>query len=250
MYVERYGQGPNPLLALHGWSGDHRSFEPLLPFLPSSVTLYAPDLPGCGMSPPPREWKLACLVAELAELASSLPRPFTLLGNCSGAILGLCLARSFSDAGRQEAIARLVLIDPFAYWPWYFRVFASPRLGPRAYWFTFRNPAGRRLVNLALIARRNRGTDMTAGFRACPEEAALAYLRMLEEIRDVSEFAGLKAPVQILHGERTFRAVRRSLPVFARLWPGVEIREISGAGHLPLKEAPLAVAASIFSEHG
>lgn len=248
MYVERYGEGPRSVLALHGWSGDHRTFEPLRPFLPSSVTLYAPDLPGCGLSKPPREWRLQSLVSELAELAWTLPGPLTLVGNCSGAILGLCLARRLRDEGGRQAIERIVLIDPFAYWPWYFRVFASRRIGPRAYWFTFRNPAGRRLINLALSARRKPDTDLTAGFRSCPQEAALAYLRMLGEIREVSEFAELDAPVRILYGERTFRAVRRSLPMFARLWPAVEIRQIPGAGHLPLKEAPLAVAASIFSE--
>ncbi|MCS7316468.1 MAG: alpha/beta fold hydrolase [Bryobacterales bacterium] len=244
MYVERYGSGLAAVLGLHGWSGDHRTFEPLVPYLPPMVTLYAPDLPGCGQSPPPGEWTLAGVLAPLADLARKLPAPLTLLGNCSGAILALCLALRLPES----SLARLVLIDPFAYWPWYFRVFASRAIGAYAYWLSFGNPIGRRLLNLALAAKRNRQTDLTAGFRFASQRTALAYLRMLEEIRDLSEFARLRVPVQILHGERTFGAVRASLRSFQALWPAATVQEIAGAGHLPLKEAPQAVAASIFAE--
>lgn len=248
MYFECYGEGPRRLLGLHGWSGDHRTFEPLVPFLPRGVTLYAPDLPGCGKSPPPHEWTLAAITAELAELVRDLPQPLTLVGNCSGAILGLSLARCLRDEGDQAVLDRLVLIDPFAYWPWYFRVFASQAIGRYAYSFSFGNPVGRRLINCALSARRNRDTDLTEGFSMARADWALAYLRVLREVRSLNEFAGLQTPMRILHGERTFRAVRRSLASFARQWPAVECRVIPGAGHLPIREAPQAVAASILAE--
>ncbi len=248
MYVQRYGDGPLAALGLHGWSGDHRTFAPLAPYLPATLSLYAPDLPGCGQSPPPREWRLEAVLDELIELTQVLPAPITLLGNCSGAILGLCVARRLYQNNQGGRLRRLVLIDPFAYWPWYFRVFASDSLGSYAYRLSFGTALGRRLINLALIARRRRQTDLTEGFRLGSPAVALGYLRLLREVRDVNEFAGLPLAVRILHGERTFRAVRRSLERFRALWVDVDVRSIPGAGHLPLREAPAAVAASIFLE--
>ena len=251
MYVEKYGEGPRHLLGLHGWSGDHRTFEPLVPYLPAGVTLYAPDLPGCGQSPPPAEWRLTVITEELASLVRGLaPAPLVVIGNCSGAILGLCLARRLREQRDQGLLERLVLIDPFAYWPWYFRVFSSETVGRYAYGVSFGNPIGRRLINLALAGKRRRNTDLTEGLSAVSPAVALTYLRMLREIRSPAEFAELDLPIQVLHGERTFGAVRRSLARFQSQWPQLECRVIPGAGHLPLREAPQAVAESIFGgEH-
>jgi pimeloyl-ACP methyl ester carboxylesterase len=249
MYVERYGAGPRLWLGLHGWSGDHRTFEPLARYLPEGVALYAPDLPGCGKSPPPGSWTLASILRQLLDLVARLATPpMVVIGNCSGAILALCLAQQLRRQGRSGAIERLVLIDPFAYWPWYFRVFASPRIGRYAFACSFGNPVGRRLINLALVSKRRADTDLTEGFAGVSTDVALAWLRILREIETVHVFADLDLPVRILHGARTFDAVRRSLHVFRKMWPQLEVRVIEGAGHLPLREAPQQVAASIESE--
>ena len=46
--VRRYGQGPLPLLALHGFGHTGRQFHGLATRLEDAVTLYAPDLPFHG----------------------------------------------------------------------------------------------------------------------------------------------------------------------------------------------------------
>jgi len=246
MYVERYGSGPRPWLGLHGWSGDHRTFEPLARYLPDGVSLYAPDLPGCGKSPPPRRWTLASVLEEIRGLVARLtPPPLVVIGNCSGAVLALSLAQQLSRQARSTTIERLVLIDPFAYWPWYFRVFASPAIGRYAFACSFGNPVSRRLINLALASKRRPDTNLTEGFARVSADAALAWLRILGEIESVHAFADLELPVRILHGASTFAAVRRSLAVFRGLWPQLEVCVIQDAGHLPLREAPQQVAASI-----
>ncbi|MGB9612078.1 MAG: alpha/beta fold hydrolase, partial [Bryobacteraceae bacterium] len=90
MHVERYGSGSICVLGLHGWSGSHQTFAPLEPWLPPDVSLYAPDLPGYGRSPAPRAWRLELVAAEIASLIRQLAQPsLTLLGNCSGGLLGL-----------------------------------------------------------------------------------------------------------------------------------------------------------------
>lgn len=242
MYVERYGQGPQRILGLHGWSGDHRTFAPLLPHLPSEVSLFAPDLPGCGRSPAPKEWRLAAVAEEIAELMEELAEPaITLLGNCSGGLLGLWALKRLQQRGREPGLERIVLIDPLAYWPWYFRVFTSETIGRYAYACSFQNPMGRWLVNASLSRRRNKKTDLTEGLDSIPARVTLAYLRMLREIPGPEAFAAIEIPITILHGEKTFASVRKSAAVYQRLWPQAEVIEVAGAGHLPLAETPSAV---------
>jgi len=247
MHVEQHGTGPRIFLGIHGWSGDHRTFDPLLPYLPPDATLYAPDLPGCGATPPPERWTLGAIAGELAGLLRALARPsLTLIGNCSGALLGLAAALRLLETGEICRLERLVLIDPFAYWPWYFRVFVSESIGRYAFAAAFGNPAGRRLVNAALAANRRPETDLTEGFTARSAGIARAYLRVLAEIRGPEQFAPVAMPIELLHGERTFGAVRRSAQIFARIWPQARIRVVAGAGHLPILEAPQAVAEVAF----
>ena len=80
----------------------------------------------------------------------------TVIGNCSGAILGL-LANELVPS----RIARFVLIDPFAFLPWYFKVFVHPTYGRVAYHSTFANPIGRWATNLSLKKKRSADSDLT-----------------------------------------------------------------------------------------
>jgi pimeloyl-ACP methyl ester carboxylesterase len=247
MYLERHGAGPRIFFGLHGWSGDHHTFDPLLPHLPADATLYAPDLPGCGATPPPRSWCLEEVAGELVGLVSELARPsLVLIGNCSGALLGLATAMRLLASGEISRLERLVLIDPFAYWPWYFRVFVSESIGHYAFAVAFGNPVGRWVVNAALAANRRPETDLTEGFTARSAGVARAYLRLLAEIRGPEQFAPLRLPIDILHGERTFGAVRRSAQIFAGIWPQARVRVVAQAGHLPILESPEIVARYAF----
>jgi pimeloyl-ACP methyl ester carboxylesterase len=121
MFVKRYGCGPDHFLCLHGWSGNHLTFEPLVPFMPAHASVFAADLPGCGLSAPPARWDLASITSEIAEVFEYARGPVTLVGNCIGALLGMRAALEHS-----KAVHRLVLIDAFARWPWYFRIFTAP----------------------------------------------------------------------------------------------------------------------------
>ena len=67
MYIVRHGKGRHGVVGLHGWSGDHRTFDPLLPYLNPEITFFAVDLPGCGKSPEPKVWEMKSLGRELAR---------------------------------------------------------------------------------------------------------------------------------------------------------------------------------------
>jgi pimeloyl-ACP methyl ester carboxylesterase len=242
MHFERSGNGDRVFVALHGWGGNHLTYAPLAPHLPEGASMFAADLPGYGRSP-----RVGARTAE--ELGASIsaeidrlgPRRFTLVGNCSGAILA-CLAAS-ALGGRPE---RLVLVDPFAFVPWYFKVFLHPAIGRYAYYSTFANPLGRWLTNTSLKNKRAASTHLTDSFREVDPEVSLAYLSMLDGLGSIERFGSIPVPVDILYGERTFGAVKVSLDEWRRVLPQARCWEIRGAGHLPIEDAPAEVASIVF----
>jgi pimeloyl-ACP methyl ester carboxylesterase len=241
MFIKRYGSGSDNFLCLHGWSGDHLTFEPLVQFMPASASIFAADLPGCGLSLPPAQWDISSVAGEIADAFKDVAGSFTLVGNCIGALLGLCAALE-----NPNAVHRLVLIDAFASWPWYFRVFTAPRWGRYAYQCTFANPAGRWIANRALARKRSGDSDLTQGFAAAHHDIALRYLHVLRELASVENFSGLRVPVDIIFGARTFRAIRESAFVWQSVWPWARVFEVPQAGHLPIREAAAEISHIIF----
>lgn len=245
MHVESYGQGSEVYIGLHGWSGSHKTFLPLLEYLPARARLLAPDLPGHGCSPVPQRWSLGEVTREIAELITSLETPpVTIVGSCTGGILGLFAAQRLGDR-----VQRIVLIDPFAYVPWYFNLFVAPRLGRigrYAYLTTFANPVGRWLTNASLRRHRVRQTNLTTSFSAVNHEVIYTYLKLFSEAGQAEQFRGVTAQVEIVYGERTFAAVKESARRWRAVWPQAHAWEIKGAGHLPIREATAELSRIIF----
>ncbi|HEY0101752.1 MAG TPA: alpha/beta fold hydrolase [Pyrinomonadaceae bacterium] len=248
MYVKRYGSGAQTYFGLHGWSGDHRTFAPLAAHLPARASLYSADLPGCGASPARRALTLDSITNEIVEAidkAAPARGRATLIGNCSGAILGLLVAQRI-----ESKLARLVLVDPFAYWPWYFRVFVAGSFGRHAYRTTFATSFGRWLTNQSLRGHRTAETDLTNSFGRIDHEVAQRYLALLAEVGGIEQFAGLRrVPIDIVYGERTFGAVKRSVAMWQGIWPQARAFVLKGAGHLPLHEATVALSEIVFTQH-
>ena len=242
MHIQRFGGGADTFFCLHGWGGSHLTYAPLAPLVPSSVSMYAADLPGYGRSPAPATWSAEAIGDEVAESIARLRgRRVTLVGNCSGAVFGLLAAER-----RPDLIARIVMVDAFAFLPWYFKVFVRPGVGPIAYRSTFANPVGRWLTNASLRKRRAADTHLTNSFRGIDHEVSLRYLEALDAIDGISRFRAVSAPVDIVHGERTFAAVKTSVAQWQTLWPHARRFELAGAGHLPIEEATGALASILF----
>ena len=242
MHFERSGAGGRIFVALHGWGGNYLTYAPLVPFLPAAASLFAADLPGYGRSPKASAAsadELGGVITQAIERVT--PGPITLVGNCSGAIFA-CLAAASLGA----RVERLVLIDPFAFVPWYFKVFIHPAIGRYAYYSTFANPMGRWLTNASLKNRRAANTHLTDSFREVDPEVSLRYLALLDALGSVARFASITVPTDILYGERTFGAVKQSLHEWQRVLPQSHHWQINGAGHLPIEDAPHDVAAIVF----
>ncbi len=253
MHSVKYGSGDKIIIGIHGWSGDHSTYEPLLKFLPEGTSFISIDLPGCGKSAPPKDWRLQGVIEELAEWVSQLnEKNITIIGNCSGGLLALELTHHLMTICHSQVVKRLVIIDPFAYFPWYFSVFVSSKMGKigwYAYYTTFANPIGRWLTNLSLTRHRTEETDLTDSFSEVNHRATYNYLKFLTEISEADKYKIIDIPVEIVYGENTFGAVRKSLSIWKKIFPVNHIFKLKSVGHLPIQENTPDLAKVLFELH-
>lgn len=225
-------------LALHGWNGTPRTFLPLraaLAVSPGMKTFLAPQILPAD--------SLDAVVDRLEEQSRAVGHPLTVIGHCSGALLALLLAER-----RSACIERLCLIDAFAYWPWYFRIFLSEAIGRSAYYTAFGNPLGRWFADLSLAARRTRETSLTRGFAHTDHAANYRFLQLLGNIGSIDRFRCITTQVELVYGERTFDAVKESAAIFRKLLPQARAFELAGAAHLPIQEATLQLSRILSKE--
>jgi pimeloyl-ACP methyl ester carboxylesterase len=244
MYVKEYGRGDRFFAAFHGWGGTHREFVPLASRMPNDARLLSFDLPGYGDSPEPEAWDLDAIAANLGqelELRAG-GRPCTLIGFCSGSVFALLLAQR-----KQASVERIVLIDPFAYVPWYFRIFLWGEFGRRAYSVTFQTHIGRTITDRIFRRIQKQDTDFTAAFRDMHHAVVRNYLKLFHQI-DMRRFHDLTVPIDLLYGESTFAEVRRSVEWYCGLWPHAGKTVLRDVGHLPLFKGARQLASVIFDQ--
>ena len=249
MHKVRTGRGGHGVVGFHGWSGDHTTFDPLIQKFPEAVSFYSFDLPGCGKSPKPKVWEIRPVARSIAvEVAALGKEKVTLVGSCTGGLMALFVARELLEMGRGGVVGRLVMIDPFAVCPWYFRIFLTPLLGPLMYGVTFANPLGRWITDLFLKERRGSSVSLTESFVRVDHRVSLATLRMFERAGEPEQFRGMDIPVEIIRGEKTFTAVKQAVERWRGVWPEMSVHILAGVGHLPIEEASEAVRKIVF--HG
>ena len=87
-------KGKIPLLFIHGHRSDALRFQGLLKILAQDTVVFAPDLPGCGQSPPYRQqWhSMAAYARTLQELIEKIDLDqFILAGGSMGGVIALQL---------------------------------------------------------------------------------------------------------------------------------------------------------------
>jgi pimeloyl-ACP methyl ester carboxylesterase len=238
--MKQWGEGERSYLLLHGWGGSHKTFLPIRDLVPETARVFVPDLPGYGESTVPPE----LVLEDLAEsLISMIPfgNPLTILGNCTGGGIAAEIARI-----HPEKIDRMVILDPFAFAPWYFKIFFLGEFGRNAYKTTFASKLGRYVTNKFLSSKRSDSTDLTASFEHVNHDLVYRFLRMMASINPIERYSGINNDVHILYGERTFSAVKKSVDLLLDLWPNSKAQELSGVGHLPIEESPDLVARAVF----
>ena len=234
---DRAGSGP-VLVLLHPLGADRHVWEPVMPRLVEHRDVIAVDLPGFGDSPalngggPPTP-------AALAEaVAAGLPDgPHHVAGNSLGGWVALELAA----AGHARSVTA---IAPAGLWP---EPLAPKRGTARsiarairpALPTLVRSPAGRRLALAGTVADAGR----------VPPEAALRL------VRAYADAPGFEAVNREMRASRFTRLEHLRVPVTlawpehdrlvgrpAHLPPSVRSVALPGAGHVPMWDAPEAVA--------
>ena len=251
MHFIRKGKGDRGIVGFHGWSGDHTTFLPLMEKLPEAVSFYSYDLPGCGRSSEPARWEIRDVARSVAkELLALEKENLTLVGSCTGGLMAVFVARELIEMGRGSVVGRLVMIDPFAECPWYFRLFLIPGLGGLMYRTAFANPLGRWMTNVMLKEKRTGDVNLTESFRQVNHQVTLKYLRMFERAGAPEQFQLLKIPTEIVRGEKTFGAVKQAVERWGRVWPEATMHILPGVGHLPIDEGTEMVERILFAGAG
>lgn len=248
LHTKTYGSGDRLYLGVHGWGAEHhKSFSELIEHIGDhDVTLIGVDLPGCGASPELDEWSWGAVTDALVDTIDALEpgRKLSLIGSCSGSFHVLEAALE-----RPERVEQLILLEPFAFMPWYFSIFLTPVAGLALYHSVFNNPIGKAITSLNMRRNKlNEDYDMVGAFaNGMDIMVPYRYLGYYDAIESHRIYAPIDAPVRIIHGENTFGAVRDSVERWRENWPTLDAHALEGVGHMISQEAPARVAALTFA---
>lgn len=240
LYYREAGEGEPPVLLVHGWTCDHRYFEPQLRHLRRSHRVVAVDLLGHGRSDKPKQaYPISGFAEDLAFLIEELGLGAPVaIGHSMGALVCVDLARQLP--GR---VAALVLVD------------AAPLVKAEPLLSTVRRVgAGLRTPAIREVQR-----DLIERFLFLPSDDAERRAWITREMLSVPEHvvAACWEGIAEWDGEAALRALR--IPVLhigaanppnppqalAALCPQLVNGQTVGAGHFNQLEVPEQVNAMI-----
>ncbi len=234
-----------PIVLLHGWGFDSRTWEPLLPQLRQFSDVIALDLPGFGDSPANGEFELE---AVLERVLQSLPSRATLVGWSLGGMLAVALA-----ARHPERVTRLVTIA------------ANLRFVANQQWPHAMAASVNRRFNADFDRSPEKGLKRFVGLvahgddRERPLRAELAAfepwkqvadcwgnaLQCLANLDNTSHLARLRQPGLHLFGEHDALVPLAAAGPIPTLNQRQRVSVVAGAGHAPHWSRPERVGESI-----
>jgi pimeloyl-ACP methyl ester carboxylesterase len=232
------------VLVLHEWLGDHTNWEPVLPWLDCArFTTVLADLRGYGLSRDvPGRFTLDEAAGDVLELADTLGfARFHLVGHSMSAMIGQKVA-----AVARHRVASLVAVTPVPASG--FPADAATRAAMAG--LADDDEALRRAIDLRTGGRYHRAwldARLARARRAAGREVMLGYLAMFTGPGCADEVQGLTLPVLAIVGEHDLPIYREDSvrARFGSWYPGLEIAVCPAAGHYPMLETPVRLAALI-----
>lgn len=240
----RVGNGPHPVLVLHGWFGDAHSFEQIEPWLNGCAFSYVfMDYRGYGgMQETRGTYTIDEIASDALGLADALGfQAFSLIGHSMG---GMAIERIATRA--PDRVRALVAVAPVP-------------CGGISYDAETRRlleDAAAHVDNRRAIIDRSTGgrlptswVEWKAEYSATHSspEAFAAYFHAWADTDFSDEIVG-RHPVKVLVGEHdpTFNAGLMA-KTYLRRYPHATVEVLENAGHYPMNETPLALARAIES---
>lgn len=226
------GQGPQPVVLVHGWTCRRHDWQALLDAPPPGTRLLAIDLPGHGDSRDvtPSGWTVTGLAEALVAALAGLDAAPILVGHSMGGAVVM-------EAARQMAVRGIVLVDTFVI-PYGDLDEASARSIEQP----FHDDFAAAIDNLVL---HNAGPSMSASDRqalasrmaSAPPAAMLPLWADLLRWSPEAAFAELDCPIHAINGDLIGDAAR------ARCAGRVTEWHMPGTWHFPQLEQPAAFRA-------
>lgn len=257
---EVQGQGPTPVVCLHGFAAARSTWHDLAPLFPADrFRLYLLDLKGFGFSVKPRDGRYG--IRDQAEIVAAFLanlglREVALVGHSLGGGIALVVEQLLRAAGTHGVLSRLVLLDCAAYpqrLPKLFRLLRFPLAGaillrvvPARWIVRYTLPrvfANQAAITPAIIDR------YTGCFSR--EGIPYAFITTVRQIvppdydRIIAGYREVPLPTLILWG-RQDRIIRLHYgEQLATEIPGARLAVIETCGHNPHEERPAETWAAI-----
>jgi len=236
---ERHGSGA-PLLLVHGFPLDHRSWVPLLPHLDNHFDIILPDLRGFGRSDAPQiPYQMNDMAADLAALLDALNIQKTYIaGHSMGGYVSLAFARAY-----PRRVVGLGMVSSQAR--------SDPPDRKAGRYATMEQVALHGVGEVVGMAEKlTANTDQVLLFREwILSQSSLGVIGALRAMAERPDFLPLLAsfpfPVVLVHGLADALISPERSSEMKALCPSAKLVELPGVGHSPPVEAPIDTAAGL-----
>lgn len=248
-------KGNPPILFIHGFGLNRKSWQDISPMLAENFILYLVDLIGFGDSAAPEDWPYTMDAQAEVVLDFILDKKFSniiLAGHSYGGGVTLMVLRKMIEKGHADIVRKVLLIAPAVYpqkLPFFVRIPCIPVFGrlllkwggafqiKMTLWIIFHNKKAatwkrslRYEGHLTTYPRRN--ALMRTAANIIPKDAE----RILEDIKKIQH------EIFLIYGEKDSVIEKANLEKLASMLPNAVTRTVTNCGHVPHEEHPELVA--------
>jgi pimeloyl-ACP methyl ester carboxylesterase len=237
------GHGPEGVIVCHGWFGDSKVFDPMLPWLDVDAYTYAfVDYRGYGKSKSMTgKYTVAEIASDVLALADSLRwKRFHVIGHSMGGKVVQRVALNAPDRVKSGIAVTPVPACGARFDDQTYQMFAdAPESDEKRYGITDFSVSGRLPPRwVQAIVRASRESSTVEAFRG--------YLPSWAREDFSAEAEGLKTPIAVMVGEFDPNLTAEVMRATYLAWyPNAELQVIGNSGHYPMQETPLRLATLI-----